>query len=358
MNNAQPNHPTSLEQPEEKSGIASAIGRGQRSLRHHIEQAIAYRLQAQLAHRPGFVHPAMQKALATEQQLLRSGKALRPKRNTSSLQYHWAIALRLYPHISSEIPLEASLSLKDLAATLANEIAGVDFSPNHFSQQGLGTNAQHFLTIWSDCFLSVEQSGLLQISVGDRAVILWLQNILLAPLPSAPLSSNLDPAPMEAGATSHAPNASNRGQLNENQLFWTQAAHARGCSLLRQGSLMHLVPPQIVEDLSIAIPDISGQGEWSNAIPLQSPQRPEWQLLRTTLAILDEWDGASVAHCWPLLQKMSQSVWQFDAHCRVLADAKRLPPKQSQIRFWILAIACKVLRQSLNSLGWDAPTTV
>ena len=293
----------------------------------------------------------MQKALAAEQQLLQRGNALRLKRNTSSLQYHWAIALRLYPHLPSATPSDTALSLVDFAAALADEIAGVDFSSDIFSQQVLEENDQYFLAIGSDCFISVEPSGLLQIAVGDRAIILWLQIMLRSPLSPNPLSSNLGSVPMETGAISHTPNLPNRNELNGNQLFWIQAAHARGCSLLRQGSLMHLVSPHLAEDLSMA-------AAGSNAVPLQSPQRPEWELLKTTLAVLDDWDSISAARRWPLLQSMSQSIWHFDAHCRLLADTKHLPPSQSQIRFWALAIACKVLRQSLNSLGLDAPTAL
>ncbi|MEO1146794.1 MAG: hypothetical protein AAFY26_14500 [Cyanobacteria bacterium J06638_22] len=361
MDNAQPNHLTSLEQPAEISETASAVRQRQRSLRHTIERAIAHRLQTQLAHasyKLELAHPAMQKALAAEQQLLQRGKALRPKRNTSNLQYHWAIALRLYPHLPSATASDTALSLVDFAATLADEIAGVDFSPDSLSQQVLGGNDQYFLAIGSDCFISVEPSGLLQIAVGDRAIILWLQTMLRSPLSPNPLSSNPGSGSREAGGISHTPNLPNGHELNGDQLFWIQAAHARGCSLLRQGSLMHLVSPRLAADLSVAVADMAGCAAWDDAVPLQSPQRAEWELLKTTLTILDDWDSVSAARRWPLLQSMSQSIWHFDAHCRVLADAKHLPPNQAQIRFWALAIACKVLRHSLNSLGLDAPTAL
>jgi hypothetical protein len=307
----------------------------------------------------------MQKALAAEQQLLQSGEALRPKRNTPNLQHHWAIALRLYPHLPSATALDTALSLVDFAATLANKIAGVDCSPDTFSQQEPGEDVGESLAIWADCCVSVEQTGLLQIALGDRAIILWLQTMLRSPLPPNPLSSNPSSVPVESEAVSHASNGNqpstnplNTNPLNGNQLFWIQAAHARGCSLLRQGSLMHLVSPHLAEDLSVAVADRLGWGEWGDTVPLQSSQRPEWELLKTTLAVLDDWDIVSAARRWPLLQSMSQSIWYFDAHCRVLADAKHLPPNQSQIRFWILAIACKVLRQALHSLGLDAPVAL
>lgn len=332
MDDVQPNQPNHGLDPERQT-----MGQGPRSLRHCLEEAIAHTVQTQLKGSPLLSSLAMQTALVTEQALLQRGEALRQKRDVSDLEYNWAIALRLYPHR----PAGTDSSLSAFATGLAD---GVQHS--HLPKQMPSEDHTISLAMWANCQISSDKQGLLQIAVGDRALLLWLQTLLQ--LPWMPTSDFMPP---DAGAiASSAPAAS--------QQFWMQAAHARSCSLLRQGMLMNLVPTQIVEDLSVAIPDVTALAEWRGDPSLQSPQRPEWALLKTSITALDEWPAASAPRRWFLVQAVSQSIWEFDAKCRLLAEAKNLPQNCYQIRFWALAIACKILRTSLHSLGLDAPNAL
>ncbi|MBE9098808.1 hypothetical protein [Vacuolonema iberomarrocanum] len=332
MDDVQPNQPNPALDPERQ-----AIGQGPRSLRQHLEEAIAHTVQTQLKGSPLLSSLAMQAALVTEQALLQRGEALRQKRDVSDLEYNWAIALRLYPHR----PAGTDSSLSAFATGLAHGV-------QHSSLPKQMPSEDHTISVamWANCQITSDKQGLLQVAVGDRALLLWLQALLQYPwMPTSNFMS------LDAGAiASSAPAVS--------QQFWIQAAHARSCSLLRQGILMNLVPTQIVKDLSVAIPDVTALAEWSGDLSLQSPQRPEWALLKPSITTLDEWPAASASRRWFLVQEISQSIWEFDAKCRLIVEAKNLPQNRAQIQFWALAIACKVLRTSLNNLGLYAPTAL
>ena len=332
MDDVQPNQPNHGLDPERQT-----MGQGPRSLRQCLEEAIAHTVQTQLKGSPLLSSLAMQAALVTEQALLQRGEALRQKRDISALAYNWAIALRLYPHR----PAGTDSSLSAFAQGLAD---GVQHS--RLPKQMPLDDPTISLAMWANCQISSDKQGLLQVAVGDRALLLWLQALLQFPwMPTS------DFMPLDAGAIDRsAPAAS--------QQFWMQAAHARSCSLLRQGMLMNLLPTQIVEDLAVAIPDVTALAEWSGSLSLQSPQRLEWALLKTSITTLDAWPAASASRRWFLVQAISQSIWEFDAKCRLLAEAKNLPQNRAQIRFWALAIACKILRTALYKLGVEAPTAL
>lgn len=327
-----------------------------RSLQQVLGEAIASVLRVHAPPASLFAPAAMQQALAAELALLQRGTALRLKSSQSdsfsrfSLCYDWAIALRLYPHL---LPGSAC-SLPHWAATLTDRfhLRAKSPSPCHqppASASSSGASLFQTQEIWANCSIASDQKGLLQVSVGDRALALWLQEVLRCTVGAEP---NL------AQAIAHP-------AIDPARQFWMQAAHARSCSLLRQGAVLGLLPAAIADDLSI---DLSAEFVETLVVQCFSAERearlppvaqhPEWDLLYTSITVLDGWAIASPTRRWNLAQQMSQSIWAFDAACRLLADATKLLPNRSQMRFLALIIACKVLRKCLNILGLEAPTTL
>jgi|GEM_PF-2014464 len=343
-----------LNQDQDSGANEPSVLLVQRSLRLCLGQAIAHHLQTQVERSPLLSHPDLQAALTAEQTLLRRGEALRLRRDETTLRYDWAIALRLYPHL----PPAANLSRIDFAASLATQLVQAPISlpvQGHAPwQTSPGDRPSGFspgLEAGADWTISLYKKELLQIELGDRALAQWLASVLQCPLTPASDSSQRGAAKQGA----NTPLAPAPAQPDLAQQFWMQAAHARSCSFLRQGTQLSLLPTGFVEDLCLDAAHLSEFVGRKDVLLLQSPECPGWALLRACITAQDEWATASDAQRWGIAQRLSQSIWVFDANCRLLHEAQIQPQDRSLVRFWTLAIAAKLLRETLHSLGLSAP---
>ncbi|NJK50186.1 hypothetical protein HC931_20440 [Candidatus Gracilibacteria bacterium] len=225
----------------------------------------------------------------------------------SPLGYRSAIALQLTKEEKSRV-----LFLKKFVTSL---------SKTHSEQSNRAT---------LDFTVRVREAGWIDFYPSDRALAIWLQQLLqYLELPDA--------KPVKEEITAN--------------LFASQYAHARCCSLLRLGHREGLI-------------QLNSVWQWDapNPLPWCHPERlqlvcpREQHLIGQILVVVDELDSVSVKESIKLVTNLSQSALEFDRHCRIWGEVKKEIPQLSQARLGLIAIARLLLQKLLQEkIGIWAP---
>jgi DALR anticodon binding domain len=181
-----------------------------------------------------------------------------------------------------------------------------------------------------DFTVRVWETGWIDFYPSDRALAIWLQQLLqYIELPDVkPVKEEISP-----------------------NLFVSQYAHARCCSLLRLAHREGLIQLNNLWQWEAPHP-IS----WCHCEKLQLVHLQEQHLIGQILAIVDELDNVSVQTSIKLAINLGQSVLEFDRHCRIWGEVKTEMPQLSQARLGLIAIAQLLLQKLLQEkIGIWAP---
>jgi hypothetical protein len=135
-------------------------------------------------------------------------------------------------------------------------------------------------------------------------------------------------------------------------LFASQYAHARCCSLLRLGHRDGLI--QLYNtDFSQSV----WQWQSPNPIPwFYLVNAIEKQMISQILTIVDQLDSNDTENWIKLATDLSEAVLHFERYCRIWGEVKQETPELSQARLGLLAIAQLLLQQLLQEkIGVWAP---
>jgi hypothetical protein len=226
----------------------------------------------------------------------------------SPLGYRSAIAIQLTKG--------QKLSLKSFLKQFVNNL-----SKNNLEQSDFPT---------LDFTVRVWETGWIDFYPSDRALAIWLQQLLqcLKLLNVKPVKEEISP-----------------------NLFVSQYAHARCCSLLRLANREGLIQFNNLWQWETPHP-IS----WCYCEKLQLVHLQEQHLIGQILAIVDELDNVSVQTSIKLAINLGQSVLEFDRHCRIWGEVKTEMPQLSQARLGLIAIAQLLLQKLLQEkIGIWAP---
>ncbi|MGK7901083.1 MAG: DALR anticodon-binding domain-containing protein [Hormoscilla sp.] len=201
-----------------------------------------------------------------------------------------------------------------------------------------------------DFTIEVASPGWIQVSLGDSSLAHWLQFFTQT---SVPISSEW------VGLV-----RSDRNQLLATNVFLWQYAHARCCSLLRNGERSGSIalepnpPPATLLWRAIGPIDwLTGEGQ------LRLVHPAERQLIDRLLTTVD-------ALCCPdrlpqvrtavqLVQLLSQSFLTFERDCRIWGEVKTQKPELATARLGLILAVQKMLKLLLSEvLGVFAPSEI
>lgn len=253
------------------------------------------------------------------------GVGLKRVRGVRRVAYGWAIAPTLPKRIRQAVPGFAR-SAQDCATTLAQLLRGAPDLEDADSD-------------WMDCQLVVRSSGVLQVWVGDRALMHWIQRIQTSACPVPALLAS-------------SPSVPDPEMLCDPDWFPVQAAHARCCALLRLGMREQRIQ---LADADTAWPRLLA--DLGEPLPLPLEASAMWALVD---GCIRGWDALAEGDRLPpntlcvIGQRLAAAVWQVDAAYRVLDPA--LSVAHQTVCLILLAQRC--LGWLLAVAGQFAPATL
>ncbi|MGH2412623.1 MAG: DALR anticodon-binding domain-containing protein [Microcystaceae cyanobacterium] len=273
-----------------------------------------------------------------QQQILASGRVAMPKGTELELKSE-AIPLNRLKHettiiyrcaIAFRVARRQTISPAEIAKQFVTHLTTVSSAVSNQPQL--------------DFTVRIVEPGWIDFNLSDRALAVWLQQLLEFPIPNSqfPIPNSQFPIPY--------------------CLFPIQYAHARCCSLLRLGhreSLIQLHDPNFSQPI----------GQWlnPNPIPWFSPSLEsgnfqlvhptEKQLIFQLLAVVDRLEDARAVPGFQLAAGLSQAFSNFERSCRICGEVKQKTPELSQARLGLIAITQLLLRSLLQKqIGIAAPT--
>jgi hypothetical protein len=181
-----------------------------------------------------------------------------------------------------------------------------------------------------DFIVRVGESGWIDFYPSDRALGIWLQQLVQC-------LELCDTKPVKEEILAN--------------LFCSQYAHARCCSLLRLGHWEGLIQLNSVWQW-----DAPNPIPWCYCDKLQLVHPREQHLIGQILAVVDELENVSVKESMKLATNLGQSVLEFDRHCRIWGEVKKEMPQLSQARLGLIAIVQLLLQKLLQEkIGVWAP---
>lgn len=192
---------------------------------------------------------------------------------------------------------------------------------------------------WGEGFLNVvvHESGVMDFYVGDRALILWLEQF-----PQLFLNTFRD---SKAIANS-----------NKVNLFPIQYVHNRCCALLRLGTQEGLIEVMTSElDQPLWCWKSPDPISWITLVSLIHPT--ERELIRQIFALVDDIEAIEPKHTIKLATQLSQAFLEFDRCCRIWGEVKQENVTLAQTRLGLVALTQLMLRSLLKEQFQVVPLT-
>lgn len=192
--------------------------------------------------------------------------------------------------------------------------------------------------------------GWIQVSLGDSTLAHWLQFFTQTSVPISPEWVGLV--------------RSDRNQLLPTNLFVWQYAHARCCSLLRNGERSGSIalepnpPPALLRWRAIGPIDwLAGEGQLRLVHP--GDRQLIGQLLATVDALCCPDGPPQVRTAVQLVQSLSQSFLTFERDCRIWGEVKTQTPELSTARLGLILAVQQILKSLLSEvLGVFPPSEI
>lgn len=256
---------------------------------------------------------------------IQQGVELKRVPGVRGVAYAWAIAPTLPKRIRQAVPGFAHTA-QDCAAMLVQLLRGAPDLEDADSD-------------WMDCQLVVRPSGVLQVWVGDRALMHWIQRMQTSACPVPALLAS-------------SPSVPDPEMLCDPDWFPVQAAHARCCALLRLGMREQRIQ---LADAYTAWPRLLA--DFGEPLPLPLEADAVWALVD---GCVRGWDALAEGDRLPtdtlcaMGQCLATAVWQVDATYQVLDPV--LSVAHQTVCLILLAQRC--LGWLLAVAGQFAPATL